>query len=226
MLANALPHGVNGVRGRPFPTPFADPPGVGMSSPNVNLAWSALNGLAALLLLGRGIRTRGEAVAATAGGLAMAAAISYHFRNVRAGGTGLRGLASKIRPDSGPPRGLVAATEPVARALAGRRWFPLWAVLHHRGRKSGSDYATPVAVVPSSDPGLIVIGLPWGPKTNWARNVVAAGRAELTWKGATHEVMQPRIVEADEAATHAKPLFAGVVRRMPAAILLRRSGRT
>jgi hypothetical protein len=39
-LANAIPHFVNGVSGDRFPTPFANPPGKGLSSPTVNVAWA------------------------------------------------------------------------------------------------------------------------------------------------------------------------------------------
>jgi hypothetical protein len=42
-LVNAIPHFVNGVSGRPFPTPFASPPGRGLSSPVVNVLWGTLN---------------------------------------------------------------------------------------------------------------------------------------------------------------------------------------
>ncbi|KRA23626.1 hypothetical protein ASD65_03685 [Microbacterium sp. Root61] len=124
---------------------------------------------------------------------------------------------------SGPPRVIVKATEPVARALAGRRWFPLWAVIHHRGRRSGTAYATPVALVPTVNPHEIVIGLPWGVQTNWAHNVIAAGGATLRWKGRDQPVVAPRIVEAAEAATLARPAFRPIVRRMPAAIVLERA---
>lgn len=73
---------------------------------------------------------------------------------------------------SAPPR-LVKLTSPIARKLAGRRWFPLWAVLRHRGRRTGHEYAIPVAVLVT--PATFVIGLPWGPTTNWVQNVLAAG---------------------------------------------------
>ena len=89
---------------------------------------------------------------------------------------------------------MLRATEPMARAFAGRRWFPLWAVVHHRGRKSGTAYDTPVAVVPTTSADVILIGLPWGPKTNWARNIVAAGGAPITWKGRMQQTTAPRIV--------------------------------
>ncbi|GAB3384418.1 hypothetical protein GCM10027568_00110 [Humibacter soli] len=116
------------------------------------------------------------------------------------------------------------ASEPVARALAGRRWFPLWAVVHHHGRRSGNEYATPVAVVPTADRSVILIGLPWGTKTNWARNVIAADGATITWRGRDQRTSAPRIVEPSEASALAKPLFRFVVRRMPGAIVLTKDG--
>ena|SRR5579863_3394732 len=42
-LANAVPHFVSGVLGRPFQTPFAKPPGQGLSSSTVNVCWGLFN---------------------------------------------------------------------------------------------------------------------------------------------------------------------------------------
>ena len=42
-LANAVPHFVHGVSGDRFPTPFAHPPGKGLSSPTVNVIWTLVN---------------------------------------------------------------------------------------------------------------------------------------------------------------------------------------
>lgn len=42
-LANFVPHFVNGVSGDRFPTPFAHPPGRGLSSPIVNVLWALFN---------------------------------------------------------------------------------------------------------------------------------------------------------------------------------------
>jgi hypothetical protein len=42
-LANVVPHFVNGISGDPFPTPFAHPPGKGLSSPTVNVIWALFN---------------------------------------------------------------------------------------------------------------------------------------------------------------------------------------
>ncbi|RQO29930.1 hypothetical protein DBR32_14770 [Taibaiella sp. KBW10] len=50
-LTNALPHFMNGISGNPFPTPFADPPGKGLSSPLINILWALFNLIAGYLLL-------------------------------------------------------------------------------------------------------------------------------------------------------------------------------
>jgi len=50
-LANAVPHFVSGVMGRPFQTPFATPPGRGLSSSTVNVLWGFANLVFAYLLL-------------------------------------------------------------------------------------------------------------------------------------------------------------------------------
>jgi hypothetical protein len=42
-LANAVPHFVSGVMGKPFQSPFAKPPGQGLSSSTVNVLWGSLN---------------------------------------------------------------------------------------------------------------------------------------------------------------------------------------
>jgi hypothetical protein len=42
-LANVVPHFVYGVSGDRFPTPFAKPPGRGLSSPTVNVLWALFN---------------------------------------------------------------------------------------------------------------------------------------------------------------------------------------
>jgi hypothetical protein len=49
-FANFVPHFVNGISGNVFPTPFAKPPGKGLSSPVVNVLWALLNLIAGYLL--------------------------------------------------------------------------------------------------------------------------------------------------------------------------------
>lgn len=51
LLANAVPHLVSGMMGRPFQTPFAKPPGKGLSSSTVNVLWGFFNLAVAYLLI-------------------------------------------------------------------------------------------------------------------------------------------------------------------------------
>jgi hypothetical protein len=50
-LANAIPHFVSGIMGRPFQTPFAKPPGKGLSSSTVNVLWGFFNFVVAYILI-------------------------------------------------------------------------------------------------------------------------------------------------------------------------------
>ena len=43
LLANGVPHFVEGIAGRRFQSPFASPPGVGESPPPVNVIWGLAN---------------------------------------------------------------------------------------------------------------------------------------------------------------------------------------
>ncbi|WP_280264357.1 hypothetical protein [Nocardia abscessus] len=79
LLVNAVPHSVKGLTGERFPTPFASPPGVGLSSPTANIAWGAINLAAGAALLRGRTRTAGENVAALAGGALMAFGLAYYF---------------------------------------------------------------------------------------------------------------------------------------------------
>ena len=50
-LANAIPHFVSGMMGRPFQSPFAKPPGEGLSSSTVNVVWGSFNAVVAYVLI-------------------------------------------------------------------------------------------------------------------------------------------------------------------------------
>ncbi len=52
-LMNSVPHLTNGVSGRPFPSPFASPPGQGLSPAWVNVLWGLFNLLIGYLLVCR-----------------------------------------------------------------------------------------------------------------------------------------------------------------------------
>jgi deazaflavin-dependent oxidoreductase (nitroreductase family) len=98
---------------------------------------------------------------------------------------------------SGPIRRISRPLAPLARPLAGRRMLPLYAVLHHTGRTSGTPYATPVVALRTPD-GFIV-PLPFGDATQWARNVFAAAGGSLTYAGRDHQVAEPRVIDREDA---------------------------
>ena len=50
-LCNCLPHLICGLKGEPFPTPFAKPHGIGNSSPLINFFWGSFNLLAGIVLM-------------------------------------------------------------------------------------------------------------------------------------------------------------------------------
>ncbi|HHX2099343.1 TPA: hypothetical protein ACVFH3_005411 [Pseudomonas aeruginosa] len=74
-LANAVPHFVSGMMGRSFQSPFAKPPGEGLSSSTVNVLWGFANLVIAYLLLARvgdfNLHAADQVIAAGAGLLLM-----------------------------------------------------------------------------------------------------------------------------------------------------------
>ena len=52
-LANTIPHLVSGISGSPFQSPFASPPGQGLSSSTVNVLWGMFNLIVAYVLVAR-----------------------------------------------------------------------------------------------------------------------------------------------------------------------------
>lgn len=62
-LANFVPHFVHGISGDRFPTPFAHPPGKGLSSPTVNVLWALLNLAVGYILFRVGKMSSGNSLA-------------------------------------------------------------------------------------------------------------------------------------------------------------------
>jgi deazaflavin-dependent oxidoreductase (nitroreductase family) len=73
-------------------------------------------------------------------------------------------------------------------------------IVHHRGRTSGRDYTTPVGIVPVDDG--FVIALVYGARTNWLRNVLAAGSATIVHEGRTFPVDRPEVVRMTDVIDH------------------------
>jgi deazaflavin-dependent oxidoreductase (nitroreductase family) len=93
-------------------------------------------------------------------------------------------------------RKLTMAFEPIGRRLAGSRWFPLWAILRHTGRRSGTHYAIPVVALPTDDGFLIPV--PFGSKTQWVQNLLTSRRGGVRWRGHEYGVTRPELVELDD----------------------------
>lgn len=82
-LANVVPHFVHGISGNRFPTPFAHPPGRGLSSPTVNVAWAWVNLIVGYVLVGAGkVSSDNYAALITllAGIVVISATLSFRFR--------------------------------------------------------------------------------------------------------------------------------------------------
>ena len=81
-LANVVPHFVQGISGNHFPTPFAHPPGRGLSAPIVNTVWALANFVVGFILFRVGQISTGDdrALAVFFTGIAiMSTALSVHF---------------------------------------------------------------------------------------------------------------------------------------------------
>jgi hypothetical protein len=82
-LANSLPHLINGISGRPFQSPFASPPGNGLSSPTVNVLWGFFNLAAGYVLVYRvgsfSLHNTCHVLVLGAGILLMSLQLSYVF---------------------------------------------------------------------------------------------------------------------------------------------------
>ena len=72
------------------------------------------------------------------------------------------------------------------------------AVIHHVGRRSGTEYSTPIGAKPAD--GGFVVALPYGSDAHWVRNVVEAGSAVLELDGETHVVHDPEVVPIEDTA--------------------------
>ena len=88
-LANAVPHAVSGMTGRPFQSPFAKPPGQGLSSSTVNVLWGFFNLVVAYVLVCRvgdfEPRDTADVLALGAGAFLIALFSARHFGRFHGG---------------------------------------------------------------------------------------------------------------------------------------------
>ncbi|QBJ98457.1 nitroreductase family deazaflavin-dependent oxidoreductase [Rhodococcus sp. ABRD24] len=91
--------------------------------------------------------------------------------------------------------------------------LPGYALVHHYGRRSGCRYRTPVNVFRIGNG--YRFALTYGTDSDWVRNVLAAGECDITVKGTTIHLVDPR-VEVDRSARWAPRPIGLVLRRIGA----------
>jgi deazaflavin-dependent oxidoreductase (nitroreductase family) len=101
----------------------------------------------------------------------------------------------RARPD-GRCYGLVKDF-PRAVSRRSRASLPGMATIKHRGRKSGKPYETIVSAFRKGD--VVAIALGHG-KTDWVKNVLAGGEADLQLTRGDVQLVNPRIVPAGSGA--------------------------
>ncbi|HWF55615.1 MAG TPA: nitroreductase family deazaflavin-dependent oxidoreductase [Solirubrobacteraceae bacterium] len=75
--------------------------------------------------------------------------------------------------------------------------LPPWAVIVHRGRRSGTTYRTPVNAFRHGDTLAVVIL--YGERSDWVQNVLAGG-GQVVRGGRTYQLRSPRIAGPDDPA--------------------------
>jgi len=134
-----------------------------------------------------------------------------------------------IKPQQGTPgsTGTVAPVEPVLFVklvvrpltrilnplivrLAGRRHFRMAAQIHHVGRRSGRSYVTPAGARLYGE--VIMIPLTFGNRSDWSRNVTAAGGCPIRLDGRDYQASQPEFVALEQARELIRPMFSPLER--------------
>jgi hypothetical protein len=88
-LANAVPHFVSGMMGRPFQSPFAKPPEQGLSSSTVNVLWGFFNSVVGYMLVLRvghfDMRSTSNVLVLAVGALLISLQSARHFGRFHGG---------------------------------------------------------------------------------------------------------------------------------------------
>jgi len=84
-------------------------------------------------------------------------------------------------------------TNRLSRPLAG--WLPGFAVIVHRGRKSGAEYRTPVNAWVGDDD--VIVALTYGRDTDWLKNLTAAFGGEVVAGRGNYRVGQPVLIGSE-----------------------------
>ena len=120
---------------------------------------------------------------------------------VRAVTDNVRVMSAKDHPNNAPgvpmvyppafERLQIKYMNPLVKRIS--RFMPGVATIKHRGRKSGKPYET--VVTPFRKGNVVAVVLGHG-KTDWVKNVLAAGEADVLFGKRTVHIVNPRIVPA------------------------------
>ena len=112
-------------------------------------------------------------------------------------------------------------TNPVQGQYA---WLlPPWAVVCHRGRRTGCIYRTPVNAYRRGETLAIVVL--YGSESDWVRNVLNGG-GQVVRAGRTHDLLEARVVNPRRVDAHVEPLPrpAQALGRLTHAVMVARLG--
>ena len=98
---------------------------------------------------------------------------------------------------------------PITRPLAKR--LPNFAILTHRGRKSGRTYRTPINVFRRGDEYFFF--LTYGSDVQWVKNILATGSCSIETRGRVVELVEPELI-TDPELRPAPPHVRFVERRI------------
>ena len=93
-------------------------------------------------------------------------------------------------------------TNRVLRPLA--RHLPGFAIVSHVGRRSGRIYQSPVNLFSRADG--YVIALTYGADSQWVRNVLAAGGADIETRRRRLQLVDPEVVRDPARSLVPKPI--------------------
>jgi deazaflavin-dependent oxidoreductase (nitroreductase family) len=96
-------------------------------------------------------------------------------------------------------------TRPVAKKLPG------FAILTHRGRKTGRTYRTPINVFRRGDDYFFF--LTYGSDVQWVKNILATGSCSIETRGRVVELVEPELI-TDPELRPAPPHVRFVERRI------------
>ncbi len=98
---------------------------------------------------------------------------------------------------------------PMVKPLA--RYLPTFAIIKHRGRKSGKEYETVVNAYRKGN--VLAVTLGHG-KTNWVKNVLAAGEADVHLFRRDVRITNPRVLPAGTGTAELPPIARRAGRRV------------